>query len=228
MKNMTFPRSSDTPFSIYKKLKHDEQIRNAKWKWFAWGCLGCLIAAIAALVWALSLPKTVPLVITVSDWGEAKYVGKISSMSYSGIKVPQIAVEYQIRKFVDHAYAIPTDSAILKRSLNDCYSSLTRDGANKFTLMLKDDNPLQRFGQVIRTVEVESILKLTNDSYQVDFYVTETDSGGKPKSRTRMRGVLTVAFLEPEPDEQKVNPLGIYFSNFDFTTVAVTKTGGQK
>ena len=69
---------------------------------------------------AINQPKTVPLVVTVSDWGEAKYVGNVSRNNWQGIKVPEIAIEYQLRKFVTNFYAISSDPQVLKNNLNEC------------------------------------------------------------------------------------------------------------
>ena len=81
----------------------------------------------------------------------------------------------------------------------------------------------KKVGQVIRTVDVESIIKLSQKSYQIDFVVTEQERSGKVKGRTRMRGVLEIEFLTPAAEDMEKNPLGIYISNFDFTVVSAAR-----
>ena len=217
--NWKLKKSGDTPFDMYRNMVKMEERGERKWRLFAIASFGCLVICIMLLVWAIRLPKTVPLVITVSDWGEAKYVGNVSNYSYNGMKVPQIAIEYQIRKFVTNTFAIPTDRTILSQNLSDCYSALTKDSANKFTEMVKADNINGKFGSQQRTVEIESILKLSDDSYQVDFFITTSSLAGKVTEKKRTRGVLSTQLLEPASEDQKLNPLGIYITNFDFTTL---------
>lgn len=211
------PKNTDTPAQRYIKIVKAQQSGERKWKIFTALSFGCLVAAIAALIWALTLPKTVPMVITVSDWGEAKYVGNVSSYSYNGLKVPPVAIEYQLRKFVDHMFAIPSDSSILRTNLEDCYASLTNDAANKFTDTIRADNPKDHFGKMTRTVEIETILKLSDKSYQLDFFLDST--AGTTKTRQRMRGVISTELLEPSESDQIRNPLGIYITNFDYTNL---------
>lgn len=165
------------------------------------------------------MPKTVPLVITVSDWGEAKYVGAVSNYSYTGMRVPEIAIEYQLRKFITNRFSLPYDRSVLRNNLKDCYASLTRESATKLSAELRMNNPLNEAGKKSVTVDVESVLKLSAQSYQVDFIVLTSDTSGYVNIRQRMRGVLAVKLMEPAEEDQVLNPLGIYITNFDFTQV---------
>lgn len=214
-----------TPLQLYEETVRMMKMKDDKWKYFAIATFGCLVLAIAVLAWAVSLPKTVPLVISVSDWGEAKYVGDVSKLSYSGMKIPDVAIEYQLTKFVKKLMEVSTDSSIVKENLIDCYASVTQVCSEKLTAQLKADDPRSKVGKTVRKVDVESILKLSNKSYQVDFIVNDMEKNGKLKSKSRMRGVLELDFLEPVESDKILNPLGIYISNYDFTIVSITGNG---
>ena len=219
MKSWTLSKSKTTPLEQYVNLVKEEKRQSARWKYFALISFGCLVTSLGALIYAINLPKTVPLVITVSDWGEAKYVGAVSNYSYNGIKVPEIAINYQLRKFIINRFSIPYDSHILRTNLQDCYSALTRESAAKLSSEIKTDNPMRQYGKKIVTVEIETILKLSAQSYQVDFLIITADSRGQINGRERMRGILAVKLMEPPAEDQILNPLGIYITNFDFTHI---------
>lgn len=219
MKSWTLSKSKTTPLEQYVNLVKEEKRQSARWKYFALVSFGCLVASLGVLIYAINLPKTVPLVITVSDWGEAKYVGAVSNYSYNGIKVPEIAINYQLRKFIINRFSIPYDPHILRTNLQDCYSALTRESAAKLSSEIKTDNPMRQYGKKIVTVEIETILKLSAQSYQVDFLIITADSRGQINGRERMRGILAVKLMEPPAEDQILNPLGIYITNFDFTHI---------
>ena len=219
MKNWTLAKSKTTPLDQYINFVKEEKRQALCWKYFALISFGCLLISLAVLVYAVKLPKAFPLVITVSDWGEAKYVGEVSNYSYNGIKVPEIAINYQLRKFIINRFSIPYDPHILRSNLKDCYSALTRESAAKLSSEIKADNPMQQYGKKIVTVEIETILKLSAQSYQVDFFITTADSRGQISGRERMRGILAVKLMEPAKEDQVLNPLGIYITNFDFTQI---------
>ncbi len=175
--------------------------------------------SLGIVVYAINLPKTVPLVITVSDWGESKYVGDITRYSYANIRVPEIAIHYQLRKFVTNIHTITSDADVMRQNLRECYAALTPTSADKLTRILKQDNPLQNYGSMKRQVVIESVLRLSDSSYQIDFIETDLRLDGYVTSRTRCRAVCNTALLEPAAEDLIMNPLGIYITDFDITTI---------
>jgi type IV secretion system protein VirB5 len=219
-----WPPAGDTktpfnPLTEYDRIIGEQCRENKTWRRIALISMAAFFAALGILVYAIRLPKTVPLVITVSEWGEAKYVGNVSQYSYAGIKVPDVAVLYQIRRFVSNLYSIPADAAVLRQNLTDCYSCLTGDSAQKLSNRLRSENPFDSFGSITARVEIESILRLSGQSYQADFMLTTSRPNDTQTKRTRMRGTLTIELKEPPQEDQISNPLGIYIVAFDFTQI---------
>lgn len=202
---------------LYKKICDLNKTQMHKWKLLALGSLVIMLISLCIMFYALNLPRTVPLVITVSDWGEARYVGEVNKLSFQGLKIPKIAIEYQLRRFITNRFNISTDANVIRGNLKDCYSCLTSNSAQKLSEELKADNPLKLVGKLIKNVEIESILTLSKNSYQVDFIITSSSLTGRMVETERLRGVLSVETLEPNEEDMKLNPLGIYITNFDFT-----------
>ena len=219
----TLKASRKTPLEMYQDLIRAQRTSDRRFRFLAIvGCVGFLLSLVMTII-AINQPKTVPLVITMSDWGEAKYVGNVSRNNYQGIRVPEIAIEYQIRKFVSNLYAVPSDPQVLKNNLNDCYASCTVASSQKLSNRLKENNPLKKFGSVYKTVDIESVLQLTRDSYQVDFLVNNTDKVESRNTRIRLRGVLSIKLMEPTKEDLIKNPLGIYITDFDFKELGEEK-----
>ena len=204
-----------------------EQARDTQ----TWRCLAILFAmttflSIGVNIWALRQPKSVPVLITMADWGEAKFVGRADKLSYQGIKIPDIAIQYQLRRFVINTFSIPQDYEVLKSNLSDCYACVTPDCSNAYSNYLKSDtNPLKEYKQhIFKRCEVETILKLENSkSYQVDFVVSQINERNVLLRKMRMRAVCGVDFFEPPAKEMIKNPLGIYITNFDFSEIGEAK-----
>jgi type IV secretion system protein VirB5 len=68
--------------------------------------------ALGVLIYAVTLPKTVPVVVTVNTEGEAAYAGKIAKPAYGKTAVPDIAKEYQIKRLISkmHQWAADTEA----------------------------------------------------------------------------------------------------------------------
>lgn len=217
--NWTLEKSKNTPLEIYERMERDRKRNENKWKIFAYISIAGFILSLAVMAWAINLPKTVPVLVSVSDFGEAKYIGEVNRINYSGIKVPEIAIEYQIRKFVTNKYTIPGDAEVLRNNLKDCYSCLTRDTSSKLSAELKEHNPLQDVQNLRKKVDIESVLKTSKNSYQIDFTITQSAPNTTNRHTIRMRGLVTLILLEPHEDDKILNPLGIYFSAYDFTEI---------
>ncbi len=212
-------KSKTTPLEIYEQMEKERKKSENKWKFFAYISIGGFVLSLIVMVWAINLPKSVPILVSLSDFGEAKYIGEVNRINYSGIKVPEIAIEYQIRKFVTNKYTIPGDAEVLRKNLIDCYSCLTRDTSSKLSTELKEHNPIKDVQNFRKKVEIESVLKTSKNSYQVDFTITQTSPNEGNKVVIRMRGIVTVVLLEPADDDKVLNPLGIYFNAYDFTEI---------
>ena len=212
-------KSKNTPLEIYEKMEYDRRRSENKWKIFAYISIAGFALSLVVMVWAINLPRTVPVLVSVNDFGEAKYIGEVNRINYSGIKVPDVAIEYQIRKFVTNMFTIPGDAEVLRNNLKDCYSCLTRDTSSKLSAELKEHNPLQDVQSMRKKVEIESVLKTAKNSYQVDFTITQSAPNNTNRHTIRMRGLITITLLEPHDDDKILNPLGIYFSAYDFTEI---------
>lgn len=212
-------KNNKNPISLYEDYKKNEAQKERRWKILSLISAAGFVASLLMMGFALSLPKTVPLVISVSDFGEAKYLGDVSKYSYNELKVPKECYEYQLRKFISNAYSIPADFQVLKNNLKENYSFLTSSAAQKFNDFLSDYNPRKEFGKRIVTVDFVSILSQSKNTYQVDYVVTNTQNNGTVKTKKRERALISVELMEPTKNDLISNPLGIYITNFDFVEI---------
>ncbi|EMB27262.1 hypothetical protein HMPREF9727_02477 [Treponema denticola MYR-T] len=221
------PKELNPQFKEYDRIIGLQNKENKTWRIIALASLSFLFLSLLLLLYAIKLPKTIPMVITVSEYGEAKYVGNVSKMSYSNMKIPDIAIQYQIKRFVTNMNTITSDAQVMRQNIRDCYNMLSGDAGLKLSNILKNDNPFDKFGDIKQSILLESILQLSPQSYQVDYIQSKITMTGVVTDRTRYRGIISIALLEPPEDKKIENPLGIYISDFDFTKVN-TLTQGDK
>lgn len=213
------PKELNPQFKEYDRIIGLQNKENKTWRIIAVASLSFLFLSLLLLLYAIKLPKTIPMVITVSEYGEAKYVGNVSKLSYSNMKVPDIAIQYQIKRFVTNMNTITSDAQVMRQNIRDCYNMLSGDAGLKLSNILKNDNPFDKFGDIKQSILLESILQLSPQSYQVDYIQSKITMTGVVTDRTRYRGIISIALLEPPEDKKIENPLGIYISDFDFTKV---------
>jgi type IV secretion system protein VirB5 len=180
------------------------------------GSLALFLASGIFFVYALSLQKTVPVLVNVMPSGETQYLGSVAQNSAP--QIPEAAITYQIRKFVTNLRSVSTDSQVLYNNIDDCYSMITGSYQPIMTKFLRDASPFDLVGRIRRTVEIESILKITGSSYQVDWIESTVDTSANTAG-TRIRALVTVKLLPTTEETIRKNPLGIYIENCEMTTL---------
>jgi type IV secretion system protein VirB5 len=178
--------------------------------------ISVFLAISLCIVWyCASLEKQVPLIITVAPWGEARYIGDAAALSYRNAEIPEEAIQFQIREFVTRFRGISSDSEVLYQNIIKCYSMVTSSCSSKMTSHLREEDPFSFVGKTKRAITIESVLRLSDKTWQVDWI--EKSSGSGTSSAKRIRGVFTVRLLEPGAKQRVQNPLGIYIDDYDYT-----------
>jgi type IV secretion system protein VirB5 len=194
-----------------------DKMREMRW-WRGIVGSGVLLLFLASLILfahALSLQKTVPVLVNVMPTGEAQYLGEVRQNA--GIQVPETAIMFQIREFITCLRFVPTDPQVLYNNIDKCYAMVTGAYEPVMTRNLRAASPFDMVGRERRSVEIESVIKITGSSYQADW--TETVAGASATQRkAKMRALVTVKLL-PAADANAVkkNPLGIYIENCEMT-----------
>jgi type IV secretion system protein VirB5 len=146
--------------------------------------------------------------------GEAAYLGEVRQTG-GALQVPESAVLYQVRKFIANLRSVSTDAQVLYNNIDECYSMVTTTYEPIMTRMLRSASPFDLVGKLRRTVEIESAIKVTGSSYQVDWLETAIETGSQ--KRQRMRALITVKILPTDNNIIKKNPLGIFIDNCELT-----------
>jgi len=182
-------------------------------------CLAFFLS-IGITLYAVSLPESIPVLVTMNDFGETTYVGAVSRRNYQNFNVPEVAVQYQVKKFVNLCYTLSTDKTVMKKSLSNTYHLLTSTTASRYTARIREEDPFKDFGSKTREVIFQTEpLQLSKDSYQVDFQVVTRLLSGSISENKSIRAVVSVKVLNPSEEDIKDNPLGIYITAFDFKEI---------
>ena len=171
-------------------------------------------------LYAISLPKNIPVLVTMNDFGQASYIGEVTRKNYQNFVVPEIAIQYQVKDFVNLYYTLSSDKQIMKKSFAKVYHILTATTANKYSTLVREEKPFDDFGTKTREVFFQTEpLQLSKETYQVDFLVTERLLTGQITNKTVFRAVISIKTMQPSSEDLNDNPLGIYITAFDFKKI---------
>jgi type IV secretion system protein VirB5 len=171
-----------------------------------------------------TLPKSIPMVIQVQPWGEAQYLGDVSEYSYGKVPIEEKSIEFYLRYFVNNMYSLSTDPEVVMQNWRTAFSFISTSGYPQLEQLFRELKPLESVGTTRSIVEIESFIKITKNTYQIDWFVLSSEgSGSFATGGKRMRGIFTIIFAQPPKEKEKVNPLGIYVDSFNVVELGAVR-----
>ena len=205
---------------IYCDLLAKESKGKKSWTIVSIVQLIVIVILTAFIGYAVNLPKNIPVVITVLPWGEAKYVGDVSSYSHETMNIPESAYIYQVETFIQRLRTLPTDGEVLSQNISSLYYMITPNAERKMTPEIRLDDPFSSVGSKKRVVTIESTIRVSGNTFQVDYIESQT---GKSSGIKRFRTLVTTTRKTPPKKAEKLNPLGIYIEDYNLTEITLIK-----
>jgi type IV secretion system protein VirB5 len=172
------------------------------------GVLGGGLAAVAAQ------SRVVPFVVEVDRRGQAVAFGPAEPLR----KTDERIVRHQLALFVRDVRSVYADRAVQKTVLNRAHAS-ARDAAVPFLHEhFRHHNPVLRSDEGTVVVEVRSVLRLSELSWQLEWRETPVDPSGRPEAPSSWQAVVSTEVVPPETTELLLtNPLGLYVTSIHWT-----------
>ena len=205
--------------------EHVGDVVSARRAWQAAGFVSLLIAlaAVGGVVYIGSQSKFVPYVIEVDKLGEAVAVQPAQKADPANERVNHAYVA----AFINDARLVTPDIALQRAAIFRIYAMLSpNDPATQKMNQWLDSgggtNPFKRAETETVGVQIETVIRQTETSWQVDWVETVRDRQGVVKAVPyRMRALVTV-YLSPlstKTSEEQIrrNPLGIFVSDYSWS-----------
>jgi type IV secretory pathway TrbF-like protein len=190
--------------------------KNARtWQIVALFSLVCFVFSLVILAYVSSLPKDVPVIVTVNPEGQAAYVGKVSRSQYNSTAIPEIAKEYIIRELITKMHTWVIDRDAQNKYISETTAVVQAGAITELDSFYRANNPFMNFGERTRTVDVEPPLKQTEKTYIVYFTTTEKNRNGYTIRSIRWSALVNIDLYETKI----TNPLGVYVTNFDIKQI---------
>lgn len=182
------------------------RVQAARWMAMAFGCFGLAIALCAALVWQSSRSLVTPYVIEVEAGGTVRAVGEAATPY-----IPTDAqIAYHLARFVADVRSLPIDPIVLRQQWLKAYDFVTDRGAIALNEYARVADPFGRVGNQSTAVEVTSVVRASERSFQVR-WIERQYLDGALRATERWTGILTLVLQVPRTEERvRRNPLGIY------------------
>lgn len=186
--------------------------------WRIVGVTGMLLAVISTsyALYQSSQVKLVPYLVEVDRLGTAVNAGFPQQIEYADARV----VRATLGNFVSNFRSVTPDAVVQKGYIDRTYALLrTSDPATeKINGWFRSNSPFEKARTSTVAVEVNNIVPLSNQSYQIDWTEYERDRKGKETAVRRFRAVATVVLTPPQDEAViRLNPIGLYIRDLDWT-----------
>ena len=201
---------AETPYQRAGQL-WDERIGSARvqarnWRLAAFGALTIAGGMASALAWQSVQSRVTPYVVEVDKLGEARAVSEADE-NFSPTD-PQVA--WHLAKFVENVRTVSLDPVLMRRNWLAAYDFATQRGAVFLNEYARSADPFAGLGDKAVSVEVTSVVRASDRSFQVK-WVETSYSRGVVTGRAHWTGILTIALKPPaNADVLRKNPLGVY------------------
>lgn len=207
----------ETPYHKAGQL-WDERIGSARVQARNWRLMaltnGLLAIGLAtAVVWQNARSTVIPYVVEVDTVGDVRALGP----ALDGYRPTDAQIAHQLARFITNVRGLSLDPVVVRKNWLEAYDYTTDRAARTLNAYAKERDPFARIGEETVAVEVASVTRASDDSFQVKWR-EEIFVNGTLARTERYNAILSVVLRPPSSEDQlRKNPLGIYVSALNWS-----------
>ncbi len=179
----------------------------------AFGSLSLSLLLSGGIVWQSQQSRVTPYVVEVDRLGEAKAVTPAEA-SYQPTD-PQIA--WHLAHFIEQVRSVSLDPVLMRQNWLSAYDFTTTRGGQALGDYARAADPFAAIGEKTVMVQVTSVVRASDKSFQVKWTETTFDHGSQAGT-SHWTAILTVVVRSPTTAEVlRKNPLGLYVDAIDWS-----------
>ena len=176
--------------------------------------LTTLILAVGLSITATQ-SKIIPYIIEVDKLGKVAAIAPAEELKQIDTKI----IKSVLANFIIESRSVSTDRAIQKRALERIYAYLPR-GSSAATYIkdyISHNNPFILAETKTVTVEVSTVLPLSEKSWQAEWQETSHDLQGSLINRKKWKAIISIEFSSPTTEAAIIaNPLGLFITQISW------------
>jgi type IV secretion system protein VirB5 len=189
----------------------------AQWRRISGALLLCCAACVVAMIALAGKVTVVPYIVQVDSHGYEIAVEPVAPS-----KVDSRLLVSHVGRYVWSLRTVFTDPEAQLRLMNFVYSCTPVNTAaeKKYQELYQANNPMEISESETVSVTVNSVLSMSEKTWQAEWTETRYTLAGDKVSTKRFRGIFTTAIVTPSAmGEVLLNPLGIFITDFNFSEV---------
>jgi type IV secretion system protein VirB5 len=196
----------------------DERIGSARvqaknWRMMAFGCLALALVMAGGLVWRSAQSIVTPYVVEVDTGGQVRAVGEAATP----YRPNDAQIAHHLARFITLVRSLSIDPVVVRQNWLDAYNYTTDRGAAVLNDYARTNDPFARIGQESVTVQINSVVRASDSSYQVR-WSEHRFVNGAAAGIERWTAVVSIVLQTPRTEQRlRRNPLGIYVNGLSWS-----------
>ena len=208
---------AETPYQRAAQVWDDRigsaRIQAKNWRLTALVALGLCAALSAAYVWRSTQSMVTPYVIELDSSGEVRTV----SATVANYEPTDAQIAYQLAGFIKNVRSVSIDPIVVRENWLEAYNYTTDKASLTLNDYARDNDPFSDVGKRSVSIDIASIVRSSDDSFDVRWRETTFLSGVRQRQDT-YTAVLSI-IIDPPRDEATLhrNPLGVYVHGINWS-----------
>ena len=209
--------TAETPYQRAAQVWDDRigsaRVQAKNWRLTALVALGLCAALSAAYVWRSTQSMVTPYVIELDSSGEVRTV----SATVANYEPTDAQIAYQLAGFIKNVRSVSIDPIVVRENWLEAYNYTTDKAALTLNDYARDNDPFSDVGKRSVSIDIASIVRSSDDSFDVRWRETTFLSGVRQRQDT-YTAVLSI-IIDPPRDEATLhrNPLGVYVHGINWS-----------
>jgi type IV secretion system protein VirB5 len=206
----------------------DERIGSARvqaknWRLMAFGCLALALLMAGGLVWRSAQSIVTPYVVEVDTGGQVRAVGE----AITPYRPNDAQIAHHLARFITLVRSLSIDPVVVRQNWLDAYNYTTDRGAAVLNDYARSNDPFARIGQESVTVQINSVVRASDSSFQVR-WSEHRFVNGAAAGIERWTAVVSIVLQTPRTEQRlRRNPLGIYVNGLSWSRELEATEGGM-
>jgi type IV secretion system protein VirB5 len=189
----------------------DERIGSARvqarnWRLMAFGSILLSAGLATSSVWQSMQSRVTPYVVEVDRFGAVQAVAP----AIQNYQPADQEIAWHLARFIEHVRGVSIDAVLVRKNWLEAYDFVTDKAAVFLNEYARASDPFAKIGTQSVSVQVTSVVRASDTSFQVKWVETSYEHGSLAGSE-RWTALLTLVIDPPRTaDVLRKNPLGIY------------------
>ncbi|MEL7546112.1 MAG: conjugal transfer protein TrbF [Pseudomonadota bacterium] len=209
--------TATTPYQRAAQVWDDRmgsaRVQARNWRLTAFAAIVLAAIMSVAFVWRTSQSIVTPYVVELQSNGDVRAVQSATANYEPG----DAQIAYQLAEFIKNVRSVSIDPIVVRENWLKAYDYTTDQAALTLSEYARDNDPFSDVGTRSVSVDIESVVRSSGDSFELRWRET-TFMSGVQISQSTFTAVLAVV-LNPPRDEETLhrNPLGVYVHGINWS-----------